>query len=111
MITDRDICMAALWEGKDLHCIPVAQAMSKQICACSPSDSVLKVQSTMRQHRVRRLPVVDVGGRLVGIISVNDILRDAARLAGSGIKQDLVEVATTLSLIGAPGALVGTAAD
>jgi len=79
MITDRDVCMAAYTQGRSLGSIPVASAMSKQLHSCRSDESIMVAERTLRLHRVRRLPVVDADGRLVGILSLNDIAREAAR--------------------------------
>src|SRR5688572_10536897 len=72
VITDRDICMAALHTGKALRDIRVQDVMARDLCACAPSDSVEKAEELMRSAQVRRLPVLD-DGRLVGILSLADI--------------------------------------
>jgi CBS domain-containing protein len=80
MVTDRDLCMAAYTQGKPLFAIPVSIAMSREVYACLPSDSVQVAEETMRIHQVRRLPVIDRHGHLRGVLSLNDL----ARLAKPG---------------------------
>lgn len=77
MLTDRDICMAAYTQGKPLREIPVITAMSKQVYACRPDDTLDQVQAVMREHKIRRLPVLDREDRPIGIIAFRDILRAA----------------------------------
>ncbi|QQS39850.1 MAG: CBS domain-containing protein [Acidobacteriota bacterium] len=72
-VTDRDIALAALRSGAALDTIPVSDAASKDPAVCSPSDKVEKAISKMKKRRVRRLPVVDHDGVLVGVISIADI--------------------------------------
>jgi CBS domain-containing protein len=79
MITDRDICMATYTQGIALGALRVSNAMSGQVHACRPEDTIAVAERTMREHRVRRLPVVASDGRLVGILSINDLAREAAR--------------------------------
>jgi CBS domain-containing protein len=79
MITDRDVCMAAYTQGRPLGSIRVSSAMSKHVHACRSDESVMAAEQTLRLHRIRRLPVVDAEGRLVGILALNDIAREAAR--------------------------------
>lgn len=103
MVTDRDICMAAYTQGKPIFAIPVSVAMSRQLVACLPSDTVSGAEQMMREHRVRRLPVIDGHGRLLGIVSLNDL----ARLARSGksSRKPMVsaeEVAATFAAVSAP---------
>ena len=78
MVTDRDLCMAAYTQGKPLGEIPVSTAMARDVFGCRPQDSIESVEHLMRDKHIRRVPVIDAEGRLVGLISLNDIVRDAA---------------------------------
>jgi CBS domain-containing protein len=78
MITDRDVCMAAYTQGKRLAEIPVDQVMSNQIVTVGPDDTLPAAERLMREAQVRRLPVTDREGRLIGVVSQNDLLREAA---------------------------------
>ena len=73
MITDRDICMAALMRDRAPSAIPVSDAMSRGLQCCGPDDSVSFAEQLMRTHQVRRIPIVDENQRLVGIIAQADI--------------------------------------
>lgn len=53
--------------------------MAKQVVTCKPGDTLADAEKILRETRVRRLPVVDDQGALVGIISLADITREAAR--------------------------------
>ncbi|HEX4824100.1 MAG TPA: CBS domain-containing protein [Candidatus Polarisedimenticolaceae bacterium] len=77
MITDRDVCMAAYTQGQLLAAIPVASAMSQRCVSCNAEETAQAAERAMRQHQIRRLPVVDDMGRLVGIVSINDIVLEA----------------------------------
>jgi CBS-domain-containing membrane protein len=79
MITDRDICMAAYTQGVALRDSRIASAMSRRVFKCRPENELAAAENTMRLAQVRRLPVVDAQGKLVGIISLNDIAREADR--------------------------------
>ena len=81
VLTDRDICMAAYTRGGTLKDIRVSAAMSSELFACRPDDDLLDAQKMMREHQVRRMPVSDATGRLVGILSLNDVARAIARKA------------------------------
>jgi CBS domain-containing protein len=108
MITDRDICMAGLTQGVPLSTIPVATAMSKRVLACHRSDSIATAESTMRAEQVRRLPIVGDGGRLVGILSLNDIAtRGLSTTKRTGMRDALSAdaVAATLAAICSPPAI------
>jgi CBS domain-containing protein len=103
MLTDRDICMAAYTQGKRLPDLPVRAAMSHDVCACSPGDSIEDAEAILRKAQVRRLPVVDEAGQLVGIVSLSDIARAAERCRGQKKPAlDEAEVTATLAAICEP---------
>ena len=77
MITDRDACMAAYTQGIALFQSAVASAMSKTLVMCNVSTPVSEIRALMIQARVRRLPVVDAGGTLVGMVGLSDIVKEA----------------------------------
>ena len=81
VVTDRDICMASYTQGLPLTAIPVTSAMSPNVVACQSTDTVETAARLLQQHRIHRLPVID-GGRLVGVVSLNDLARLAAAEGG-----------------------------
>ncbi|MDE2294232.1 MAG: CBS domain-containing protein [Gammaproteobacteria bacterium] len=105
MITDRDICMCGMFQHKPLGELHVADAMSKRIVSCSPADPVDRAETLMREAQIRRLPVLDETGALVGMITLADIAREAAR-ERMRTAQDVTanEVGDTLAAICEPSA-------
>lgn len=77
VITDRDICIAAATRRLPPERISAAQTMSGHVRACLADDPISTALKTMKQFKVRRLPVIDSDGTLRGIISMNDIARAA----------------------------------
>jgi CBS domain-containing protein len=73
VITDRDICIAAATRPRTEGEIPVKDVITKALYTCAPNDDVRAALETMKLRKVRRLPVVEQGGRLVGIVSIHDI--------------------------------------
>jgi CBS-domain-containing membrane protein len=103
VLTDRDICMAAYTQGKSLGEIPVRTAMSHSVIACQPGDSVEDAEAILRKAQVRRLPVVDESGQLVGIVSLSDLARAAERCRGQKRPAvDEAEVTATFAAICEP---------
>jgi len=103
MLTDRDISMAAYIQGKPLAKIRVGEAMSKALVTVQTANSVSDVEQVMREHQVRRVPVVNAGGELAGIVSQNDLVREAARERETSNKEiSAVEVTATLAAISQP---------
>jgi CBS domain-containing protein len=74
MITDRDIAIRAVAEGKSPD-TPVAEVMSREVLYCFDDQDLDDVASNMGDVQVRRLPVVNRDKRLVGIISLGDVAR------------------------------------
>jgi len=107
MVTDRDICMAALTQGRSLAEIHVSSAMSRRLWSCRPQDDVKEAEKAMRAHQVRRLPVVDAEGKLVGVLSISDLARVAVSSKGTRAKKTPVaaaDVGETLGAISSPTA-------
>lgn len=73
MLTDRDISMAAFMQWKHLAEVTVESAMSRALFTCSPDDELAQAEEIMRRNQVRRLPVVDEQGVLVGLLSLGDV--------------------------------------
>jgi CBS domain-containing protein len=97
VITDRDIAVRAVADGKDGN-TPVSDCMSQRVRAVNKNDSVQDVMRIMREERVRRVPVTDREGRLVGIIAQADLAVD---YAGSDPGREL-EVGETIERISEP---------
>ena len=72
VVTDRDIAIRVVAEGK--MSASVRDAMTAGVKSCKPGDSVKDVMALMGREQVRRVPIVDDGGELVGIVSQADIV-------------------------------------
>lgn len=98
VITDRDIAMATYLQGRPPNAIALESVMAKKVHVCRSDEDVSIAEQRMQKHRVRRLPVTDAKGLLVGLISLNDIAIEAARKKGSR-KPDVAldDVALTLA--------------
>jgi CBS domain-containing protein len=76
VVTDRDITIRHVAEGHLSDC-PVREAMTDNVSTCKPDENVDKVMNLMAQEQVRRIPIVDERGDLVGIVSQADIVLEA----------------------------------
>jgi CBS domain-containing protein len=74
IVTDRDICMAVATRHRLPESIAAAEMITGPVHTCRPDDTVSGALATMKQFKVRRLPVIDSTGRLQGVISMNDIV-------------------------------------
>ena len=86
MITDRDICMATAMRDRNPSSISVEEVMNATVYAAEPEEDVEQALLTMREHQIRRLPVLNLEGELQGIVSMNDIVLKAK---GNGKKPQI----------------------
>ena len=73
LITDRDIVLRAVAEGKDCNAVRAEEVMSTDVHTARPNERVVDVIRKMGDKQVRRIPVVNENGNLLGIVSMGDI--------------------------------------
>jgi CBS domain-containing protein len=73
IITDRDIVVNVVAEGRDAKSTHAEQVMTRNPVTCRENDDVQKALNAMTEHQVRRIPIVDNSERLVGIIAQADV--------------------------------------
>jgi CBS domain-containing protein len=78
LITDRDICMAAMMKGQSESNIAIESVISGRLFTCKPEDDIQTALDTMGSNKVRRLAVVTAKGKLAGMLSMNDVVLKAA---------------------------------
>ena len=72
VITDRDICITIVAQGKPVT-TSVGEAMSKNVFACKPEESLGACEQLMSEHQIRRIPAISKTGECLGVISQADI--------------------------------------
>ncbi len=75
-VTDRDIALRIVAESRDVE-TPVGEIASRELVTIDPQQDVEEALRLMGRHQVRRLPVVEEDGRLVGIVAQADVARHA----------------------------------
>jgi CBS domain-containing protein len=75
IISERDIVHALAARGIDLLSLAVAEVMTRPVVTCDPTDSVEQLMAEMTNRRIRHFPVVQ-GGRLCGIVSIGDVVKN-----------------------------------
>ena len=80
ILTDRDIVVELVAMDLDLDQVTVGDAMSHELFTLREEMDLLEAVGEMRSHAVRRAPVVDARGMLVGIVSIDDVLEVLAEL-------------------------------
>ena len=76
VVTDRDIAVRHVAEGRSIDS-PVSEVMSGGVRTCSPDDSVDHAMDLMGREQIRRIPIVDERGSLVGVVAQADLARMA----------------------------------
>jgi CBS domain-containing protein len=74
VLTDRDIVLSVVAEGRDPARLNVAQVMSCGAVTCRDDADLVDVARMMRSRGARRLPVLDAGGHIVGVVSAHDVV-------------------------------------
>ena len=73
IITDRDLALQVVAESRDASSTTLQSLMTRQPFTCRAEDNLQKALDEMEKHQVRRIPVVDNNGQLIGIISQADV--------------------------------------
>lgn len=89
MLTDRDIAIRAVAEGKDPGKTTARECMSPEIIYCFEDDDLEEARRTMEKNQIRRLPVISREKQLVGILAVGDlaIKTDETREVGQTVQK------------------------
>ena len=73
IVTDRDLALQVVAEGRDAKSTKVADVMTLEVITCHVDDGIQKAVDAMAKHQLRRMPVVDNDHKIVGIISQADV--------------------------------------
>ena len=77
IVTDRDIVIQAVAEGKNPSGMPVREVASRDLVTIGQDEDLSEALRLMASHQVRRIPVVDQDNRLVGVVAQADVAREA----------------------------------
>jgi CBS domain-containing protein len=82
LITDRDICMAMAMRDRNAAAVSAEEVVSGAIYSVTAEEDIHEALEIMREHKVRRLPVVTSEGELEGMLSLNDVVLRAEEAKG-----------------------------
>jgi CBS domain-containing protein len=91
VVTDRDIAIRAVAEGLDARSTKVSEVMTTEVESCNKNDTVGDILRVMEREQVRRVPITDREGRLVGIVAQADVVRDVDSERGEHRVNDAIE--------------------
>jgi CBS domain-containing protein len=74
IVSERDVVRQLNEQGAELLHAPVSEIMTTEVVTCEPGENVDRLASIMTERRIRHMPVV-TGGKLVGIVSIGDVVR------------------------------------
>jgi CBS-domain-containing membrane protein len=97
MLTDRDITMRLVANDADTRRTTVGECMTDGAYACQADDSIRECMRQMARHQIRRLPVVNNYGQVIGIISQSDLARHAGVYPGQGARRSMADVLCAIS--------------
>ena len=86
IVSERDVVRTLHEHGIDLLRAPVADIMSAAVITCAPQDRVDDLAALMTDHRIRHVPVLD-DGRLAGIVSIGDVVKNRIEELGTERQQ------------------------
>jgi CBS domain-containing protein len=84
IVTDRDLAIRVLAEDRHGAERPIRDVCSHDVATVSPEDTIDRAVELMRERAVRRLPVCEGEGRLVGVVSIGDLALERDRLSALG---------------------------
>jgi CBS domain-containing protein len=87
-VTDRDIALRVVAEGKDPQSTTVGEIASKDVVTVQPDESLDDALQKMAKHQVRRLPVVE-NGRLIGVVAQADVAREGSEQAVGHVVEEI----------------------
>ena len=95
VVTDRDIAVRVVAEGRDAHAATAGDAMSKPVRTVTTETSLTDCVCLMEAEQVRRVPVVDAEGKLAGIVSIADLALAGKREATAEVVREVSEPSQT----------------
>ena len=72
MITDRDIILRAVAEGKDINTTTAKDIMTEDVCSCDCGCSIDEAEKIMSEYQIRRIPIIEEG-KVVGMLTLGDL--------------------------------------
>lgn len=74
VVTDRDICLRVVAEGRDPKTVKVSECMTSSPVCCGPRDDIRFAMLLMREHQIRRIPVVNAEHRIGGMVTFSNLV-------------------------------------
>lgn len=92
IVTDRDILLRAVACEKDTKNCPVSDIMTCNVCTCTEEDNMTNAESKMAEYQIRRLPVCDNNNKVVGILTIGDLIQNDKELGKQTVCETLENI-------------------
>jgi len=89
MVTDRDLAVRVLAEGRDPATTRVQDVMSADVTSCAPDDRIDDVLPVLAGRQIRRIPVIAANGRLMGLVTIGKIAETDCEASGEVLREVL----------------------
>lgn len=89
IVTDRDIVLRVVAQGRDTGALAARNVMSSPVARLTPEDPLSACCALMEENQVRRVPVVDQNGSCVGIVSLADIAEKSGRWTAAAVLRQI----------------------
>lgn len=76
IVTDRDIVLRGIANGKDINSTPISEIMTTNVCSCMEEDDIFDAQNKMSEKQIRRLIVSDENNKIVGILTLGNMVQN-----------------------------------
>lgn len=76
LVTDRDIILRSIACDKDHKTTPICDIMTSKVCCCDENCDITEAENLMCKYQIRRLPVVDNNNKIIGIITLGDLVKN-----------------------------------
>ena len=93
IITDRDIAIRAVADGRDPATTKVSETMSPDLVYCFEDQDIKDAANLMERHQIRRLPILDRNQQLVGIVSLGDLAVETKNKLSGEVLEEVSEPA------------------
>jgi CBS domain-containing protein len=91
LVTDRDIILRGIACDKDIKTTPVSDIMTCKVCCCNGDCDVTEAEKIMSNYQIRRLPVVDNNNKLIGIITLGNLVQNQ-NVSSKGVDDTLENI-------------------
>lgn len=89
IVTDRDLAIKVVAEDRLPRNTKIADVMTREPYSCGPNDDVEQIIQTMEEHQVRRVPIVDEGRHVLGIVAQADVATKLAHETTAGAVEEI----------------------